>query len=169
MLRALGNTPEEVRARLVKELDAFEAAVLTAQPRWHEVLPGREWTAAQESEHVILVNEGTARIVALLLSNRPLRPVLPVPGKLVEGRRQAPDGTRPGPDQPWETLRERHAAAREALLGSAPLASDDPERRFFHPFMGELTALDWLRMAAYHVRHHCKQLQAAGGAGAGAT
>lgn len=160
-LRALGTSPEEVRDRLARELGAFEAAVLAAQGRWHEPLPGRTWTAAQEAEHVILVNEGTARIVALLLSDRPLRPVPQVPGEVVEGKRQAPDATRPGPDQPWEALRERHATVREALLGQAPRATDDPGRRFFHPFMGELTALDWLRMAAYHVRHHRQQLRAA--------
>ncbi|WP_019588773.1 DinB family protein [Deinococcus apachensis] len=164
-LRAMGDSPEEVRDRLARELGAFEAAVLAAQPQWHETLPFRAWTAAQESEHVILVNEGTARIVALLLSDRPLRPVPPVPGELVEGRRQAPTGTRPGPDQPWETLRERHATAREALLSHAPRATDDPGRRFFHPFMGEITALDWLRMAAFHIRHHRKQLQAASNQG----
>lgn len=159
-LRAFGTSPDEVAARLTRELGAFEAAVLAAQERWHAPLPGREWTAAQESEHVILVNEGTARIVALLVSDRPLRPVPQVPGELVGGRRRAPASLVPGPDQPWEALRERHAAAREALLAGATRATDDPERRFFHPFLGDLTALDWLRMVAAHIRHHRGQLQA---------
>lgn len=162
VLRALGISADEVRARLTRELGAFEAAVLAAQPRWQERLPGREWTAAQESEHVILVNEGTARVVALLLSDRPLRPVPAVPGEMRDGRRQAPASLVPGPDQPWEALRERHAAVRKALLGAAARATDDPGRRFFHPFMGELTALDWLRMAALHMRHHRQHLQAGG-------
>ncbi|MPY66443.1 DinB family protein [Deinococcus sp. SDU3-2] len=161
-LRRLGTTGDEVAARLTRELDAFEATVARAQDRWHKLLPGREWTAAQEAEHVLLVNESSARIAALLASDRPLRPTPRVPGKEVGGKRQAPEGTRPGPDQPWEALAERHAAVRTQLLTLAEGAGDDPERTLFHPFMGDLTALDWLRMAAYHVGHHRRQLEGAG-------
>lgn len=162
MLRAFGETPAEVRTRLERELDAFEAAVARAGSRWNEPLPGRTWTAAQEAEHVILVNEGTARIVGLLASDRPLRPVPAVPGELVEGRRRAPASLHPGPGQAWSELEERHAASRAALLSGAERATEDPERRFFHPFLGDLTALDWVRMVGSHVRHHRKQLEAGG-------
>ncbi|MBB5233949.1 DinB family protein [Deinococcus budaensis] len=161
-LRSLGSSPAEVGARLERELNAFEAAVAAAQPRWHQRLPGREWTAAQESEHVILVNESSARIAALLVSDRALRPTPQVPGEQIGGKRVAPPGTVPGPDQPWEALAGRHAAARAALLAGLERATDNPERTFFHPFMGELTALDWLRMAAYHVGHHRRQLEGRG-------
>ncbi|MDL2345844.1 DinB family protein [Deinococcus sp. MIMF12] len=159
MLRRLGTTGDEVAARLKRELDAFEAAVTRSQDRWHERLPGREWTAAQEAEHVILVNESSARIAGLLASDRPLRAAPRDPGVEVGGKRQAPEGTRPGPDQPWDALAGRHAAVREQLLTLAERAGDAPERTFFHPFMGDLTALDWLRMAAYHVGHHRRQLE----------
>lgn len=159
-LRRLGTTGEEVAARLTRELDAFEAAVAGAQDRWHQTLPGREWTAAQEAEHVILVNESSARIAGLLASDRPLRPIPRDPGVEVGGKRQAPEGARPGPDQPWDALAVRHVAVREHLLTLAARAGDDPQRTFFHPFMGDLTALDWLRMAAYHVGHHRRQLEA---------
>lgn len=165
MLRRLGDTGDEVAARLTRELDAFETVVARSQARWHERLPGREWTAAQEAEHVILVNESSARIAALLASDRPLRAAPRVPGEEVGGKRQAPEGTRPGPGQPWEALAERHAAARTLLLTQTAQASDTPDRTFFHPFMGDLTALDWLRMAAYHVGHHRRQLEAVGAQG----
>lgn len=161
-LRRLGGSGEEVAARLERELDAFERAVAGAQARWHVPLPGREWTAAQEAEHVLLVNESSARIAALLASDRPLRPVPRTPGEERDGKRQAPEGTRPGPGQPWEALAERHQAARAQLLALAAQAGDDPGRTFFHPFMGDLTALDWLRMAAYHIGHHRRQLEGAG-------
>lgn len=163
MLRAFGASPADVRSRLERELDAFEAAVARSGGRWHDALPNRTWTAAQEAEHVILVNESTARIVALLNSDKALRPVPIVPGEVVEGRRQAPAAVQPGPGQAWVELEERHAASRAALLGHVERATDDPERRFFHVFLGDLTALDWLRMAAYHVRHHRRQLEAGGG------
>ena len=40
---------------------------------------------------------------------------------------------------------------RQLLAVAAPA---DPGRTFYHPFMGQLDALDWLRMAAYQTRHH---------------
>ncbi|MDB5044737.1 MAG: hypothetical protein JWQ08_787 [Deinococcus sp.] len=159
LLRAFGQTPADVRSRLERELDAFERAVNAAQPHWHTTLPGRSWTAAQESEHIIRVNAGTARIAALLLSDKPLRPGDQTPGILVDGKRQAPAGLQPGPDQSWADLSAGHTQTRAALLNAAAQAPETSDRTFFHPFMGELTALDWLRMAGFHVRHHRKQLE----------
>ena len=159
LLRAFGQTPADVQSRLERELDAFERVVEAVQPHWNTTLPGREWTAAQESDHIIRVNAGTAKIAALLLSDKPLRPGDQTPGTLLDGKRQAPAGLQPGPDQAWADLSDAHAQTRAALLQAAAHAPETSERTFFHPFMGELTALDWLRMAAFHVRHHRKQLE----------
>lgn len=159
MLRVFGQTPADVQSRLKRELDAFERVVEAVQPSWNTTLPGRAWTAAQESDHIIRVNAGTAKIAALLLSDKPLRPGDQTPGTLLDGKRQAPAGLQPGPDQAWADLSAAHAQTRAALLHAAAHAPETSERTFFHPFMGELTALDWLRMAAFHVRHHRKQLE----------
>lgn len=160
-LRAFGKTPAEVAERLEREYTQFTATVARAQPYWHTLLPERTWTPAQEAEHVILVSEGSAKVAALLLSDKPLRAV---PQQVIEpdaqGRRLAPPGTVPGEGQPWSELEVRHAASLTALQGAAFRAQDGSERRFWHGAMGELTALDWLRMAAYHVRHHRKLLDA---------
>lgn len=157
-LRAALPTPEAVSSRLRRELGAFEQAMHAAAAHWHTRLPGRDWTPAQEIEHTILVNEGTGRVVRLLLSGKPLRDVAVAPGQLRDGRRVAPAGTEPGPDQPLDTLLARHAASR-ALLEEVQ-ADPDPQRTFPHPFLGQIDALDWLRMAAGQTGHHRRTLQA---------
>ena len=138
--------------RLEREYSQFAASVARAQPYWHTLLPDRTWTPAQEAEHTILVSEGSAKVAALLLSDKPLRPT---PHEHVasdaQGRRVAPPGTVPGEGQTWSELEARHAASLIALQSAARRAQDGSERKFWHGAMGELTALDWLRMAAYHV------------------
>ena len=160
-LRAFGKTPADVSERLERESSLFTASVARAQPYWHTLLPERTWTPAQDVEHAILVNEGSAKVAALLLSDKALRPT---PQQVIEpdaqGRRLAPPGTVPGEGQAWTELEPRYTASLAALQSAALRAQDGSERRFWHGAMGELTALDWLRMAAYHVRHHRKLLDA---------
>lgn len=157
-LHALSPTPEAVADRLRRELDAFEQVLREAEATWDRRMPDREWSPAQEAEHVILVNEGTARIVRLLLSDKPLREVPEQPGRIVNGRRLAPEGTEPGPGQPLSTLLDRHAAARALLVEFQP--EPNPARTFYHPFLGRLDALDWLRMTTWHTRNHRKAMRA---------
>ena len=160
-LRAYGKTPPEVAERLEREFASFSAAAERAAPQWHTQLPDRTWTPAQESEHVILVNEGSAKVARLLNSDKELRPTPQQPIEPdAQGRRIAPPGTVPGEGQAWSELQARHAATLEALRQAALQAQDGSERRFWHGAMGDLTALDWLRMAAYHTRHHRKKLEA---------
>lgn len=62
-LHALYPTAEVVADRLRRELDAFEQTMREAETVWDRQMPNREWSPAQEAEHVILVNEGTVRVV----------------------------------------------------------------------------------------------------------
>lgn len=165
-LLTFGHTPAQVAERLALEQRNFEDAAVRAQPHWHAPLPQRTWTPAQEAEHVILVAESSAKIAALLLSDKPLRnmPQTPIVTD-AQGRRQAPAGTVPGQGQPWEALSKRATAVGETLQAAALNAPDDAatgaaDRKFWHQAMGELTALDWLRMTAFHTRHHRKKLEA---------
>ena len=156
-LSAVYPTPEALVEGMRQELGAFEATMNGAAPYWHTRMPGRDWTPAQEADHTILINEGTGKLVRLLLSGKPLRETEEQPGVVEGGRRIAPPGTEPGPDQPLETLLARHATTRALLEVHA---DPDPERTFYHPFMGKIGALDWLRMAAYQTRHHRLSMQA---------
>jgi len=50
--------------------------------------------------------------------------------------------------------------ARAFLLEETGRADPGNPATFPHPFFGELTALGWLRAAAYHEAHHLEALQA---------
>ncbi|MFC4454851.1 DinB family protein [Deinococcus sonorensis] len=159
-LRAFGDTPEQIGVSLEKAFDRYEAALPGQQARWLVSPAPDRWSPAQITEHVIIVNEGTARVVGLLLSQKPLREVPQVPGTLVDGKRKAPAITEPGPGSAWSELEPRWQASRAALLALVPqLAHADPERTYWQPFMGELGAADWMRLASYHMRNHLRQLE----------
>lgn len=160
-LKALGATPQELAVTLQRELDTLEDVLARVQPHWNTTIPGRTWTAAQEAEHIILMNEGGARAARLLLSDRPLPDVPRVPVELdAQGRRQAPPSMQPGAGQPWEALQPRHKAAREALLDTVRQADGRvSQRTLFHPALGDLDALGWLRVTTWHLRDHRQQLQ----------
>ena len=156
-LHAAYPTPEALLGSMRRELDAFEGVMRAAVPHWNTRLPGRDWTPAQEADHTILVNEAGGRIVKLLLSGKPLREVVRQPGRTQGGKRVAPPFLEPGPEQPLEALLARNEATRALLEVHA---EPDPQRTFYHPFMNDLDALGWLRMAAYQTRHHRLSMQA---------
>lgn len=155
-LRSIYPTPEVVAERLRGELDELDATIRAAGAHWNTLQPGREWTPAQEAEHAVLVNEGSGKLARLLLSDKAIRQPPEVPGILKGGKRVAPPGTEPVGDQTPDALLARSAATRELLTVHAPA---NPQRTYFHPYMGQLDALDWLRMATYHTRHHRKAIE----------
>ena len=156
-LRVAYPTPEALLGSMRQELGAFGDVMRSAVPHWNTRLPGRDWTPAQEADHTILVNEAGGKVVRLLLSDKPLREVARQPGQTQGGKRVAPPFLEPGPEQSLEALLERHAATRTLLEVHAEA---DAARTLYHPFMDDLDALDWLRMAAYQTRHHRLSIQA---------
>ena len=159
MLQAFGETPEQMRTELDKAFERFEAGIPEALPHWLAAPADGRWSPAQVTEHVVIVSEGVARIVGLLLSGKPLRSVPAEPGETIDGRRVAPASLVPGAGSDWAELEPRWQASHAELSAVAGhLEGADPSRRFPHPFMGELDAHDWLRMATFHIRHHRRQL-----------
>lgn len=160
LLTAFGDAPEEILSGLHGAFDRFESALQQQQDHWLAPPAEGRWSPAQVTEHVLIVNEGVARIVALLLSGKPLRPGGSAPGETVDGRRVAPAGLEPGEGQAWEELQGRWVGSRAALVALGNRVSQaDLSRTFHHPFLGEIDAHDWLRMATYHTRHHRRQLE----------
>lgn len=154
-LRALGETPADVQARLTRELDAFGEALQSREGDWQRQQPGRDWSPAQETEHVMKVNGAVASVLRLLLSDRPLRPGEQAPGELRDGKRQAPVATMPSETgTAWAEVEAHWQASRAALEAQAAQVRETPGRTVWHPFFGELDALDWLRMGVYHIGHH---------------
>ena len=160
VLRAMGETPEEVRARLGSELDRLEAQLRRREADWTRPQPGRDWSPAQEAEHVVLIDTSITRVMGLLLSGRELTPTAQVPGPLVEGKRKSPPFAEPSAQGlPWEGWETRWAEHRAALEAVAAGVRPTPGRTFWHLYFGELDALDWLRMVAGHAYNHRKLLE----------
>jgi len=160
-LAPMGATPEDVRARLDRELDLFHAHLRTRQGDWTRTQPGRDWSPAQEAEHVLKINDSIARGVGLLLSERELRPMPQTPGELTpDGRRVAPPHTQPGDTGlAWDDLDATWTHSREGLSTVTGALRATPGRTLWHPFFGELDALDWTRMVAAHLYQHRKALE----------
>lgn len=157
ILTPFGATPQEAASRLKRELDAFEEAALEHRADWlNPPEPGR-WSPAQLTEHVLLANESFGKVVHLLGSERPLPDSPRTPGRLVNGRAVAPAFLEPGAGQPWSELEGRWQEVNARFLRAAR-QSADPARTFWHPYFGELSALGWTQAAAWHTRHHRRQL-----------
>ena len=160
MLTAFGETPEQISAELHVALERFQVAVPECQSHWlTPPAPGR-WSPAQVTEHVLMVNEAVAEIVVQLLAHTPRLPPPSGPGQMIGGKRVSPERLVPGPGAAWAELAGRWHAARERLTAAAVCLEDaDLSRRYAHPFLGEIDAHDWVRMATFHTRHHRKQLE----------
>ncbi|MDO4263983.1 MAG: DinB family protein [Deinococcus sp.] len=160
VLRQFGRTLTEAQAALHTELDAFEAELRTRKGDWHATQPGRDWSPAQEAEHVVRINTGITRLLGLLLSDCELRAAPQTPGQLKEGKRQAPADSLPSatglPWANWEAMWNGHRAALETVAADV---RETPGRTAWHPFFGELDALGWLRMVAAHLHSHRELLE----------
>lgn len=160
LLRAFGETPDDVSRNLTTELDALSAHLKTREGDWARVQPGREWSPAQDIEHIIAVGKGGGMAAKLLLSGKELRAFPQVSGELRDGKRQAPDFTLPSASGlPWSEWEGAWAEHREFLTGLAAHLRATPGRTLWHPYFGELDALDWLRSLVGHVRGHRELLE----------
>lgn len=160
VLKAMGQTPEEVRTRLGVELDRFEAQLRGRQADWNITQPGRDWSPAQEAEHVLKIDTSIVPLMRLLLSDKELRPMPQVPGEIIDGKRQSPAELLPSDGgMPYAALDTTWAEHRQKLEEMAARVEPTPGRTFWHQFFGEIDALDWLRMVTMHMRAHRKLLE----------
>jgi len=74
---------------------------------------------------------------------------------------QAPDRVQPSGNVSFEESLERLEASREAFvqMRTAMATHDLSGSRFPHPFLGELTASEWLMVAGGHEMRHIKQIE----------
>ncbi|WP_413217322.1 DinB family protein [Thermus oshimai] len=163
-LEAYGSW-EEALGRLGESRRALLALLEEAPSSWLS-RPLREgaWTPLMVAEHIALVEDSTARVLRRLRRVR-LGEALPPPpavrGEFKDGKPQAPEGVRPKGGLGREEVLALLERARAFLLEEAAQADPHHPAAFPHPFFGELTALGWLRAAAYHEAHHLGQLQEA--------
>ena len=65
----------------------------------------------------------------------------------------------------WDEVAEKWAQSRAAAEEVSAQVRATPDRTFWHPFFGELDALDWQRMLASHVMSHRLLLERSAGQG----
>lgn len=123
------------------------------------------WSAAQHLYHIWLANG--KMLMAVQVIHRGGGPVTPegalepagrhvLEHGFTRGQAQAPDGVRPPETVTREVLTKTLARSRAKAEAVADLLPEvtDLEGRLPHPFMGALTAAQWLRMTRLHAEHH---------------
>lgn len=159
VLERFGTTPAAARAALARQQGAFEALWPALQSRWEDPLREGAWCPAQVTEHVVKASARFSKALYLLRRDEPLPEVPRVPGAFEDGRAQAPASVIPGPPQPLAALVPQWQEVHARLFAEVDATRTWHGRTLFHAFFGELDALGWLQVAAFHLRHHRKQLE----------
>ncbi len=134
---------------------------------------GETWTLAEFVEHIAIVADGMAKISGKLLaqaqaagraSNGAANLSANFAQKAVEARDmkfEAPDRVRPTGTKTVAESMEKLRAARQDLENLRPLFEqfDGSDFKFPHPFMGELTATEWLALVGGHEARHLRQIE----------
>lgn len=134
---------------------------------------GETWTIAEFVEHIAIVHEGMTKIAAKLLSRAQSA------GKTSDGtaklsenfatktaearekKFEAPDMVRPTGKQTVAESLEKIKETDRSLENLRPLFEqfDDSDFKFPHPFMGDLTAHEWLALIGGHEARHLRQIE----------
>jgi hypothetical protein len=157
----------EVAERLAALIDSLDKRQLDLLPE------GEKWTVGNIVEHVSIVESGVIRICTKLLRKSEAE------GKASDGTISASDSfmektleiarlklETPGIVQPTgersvEESIERLMENRLSLQELKPTFEkfDSTEYRFPHPFLGELSAGEWLMLIGGHKARHIKQIE----------
>ncbi len=134
---------------------------------------GEKWTIAEIIEHIAIVQDGMTKISAKLLtqaqaagqaSDGAARLSENFAAKAAEAQTlkfEAPDRVRPTGNQSVEDSLKKMDEARDELEKLRPLfeSVECSDYKFPHPFMGELTAHEWLALVGGHEARHLRQIE----------
>ena len=134
---------------------------------------GEKWTIAEIVEHIAIVQEGMMKISAKLLtqakaagktSDGTARLSENFAVKAAEAQRlkfEAPDRVRPTGNQTIAESLTKMEETRRALEDLRPLfeSVECSDFKFPHPFMGDLTAHEWLALIGGHEARHLRQIE----------
>lgn len=133
---------------------------------------GETWTIAEFVEHIAIVHEGMTKISAKLLSAAQKAGRAPngkaylsenFARKAAEAQNlkfEAPDRVRPTGTKTVAESLEKIKQTQRDLENLRPLFEqfDGSDFKFPHPFMGELTAPEWLALVGGHEARHLQQI-----------
>jgi len=134
---------------------------------------GEKWTIAHIIEHIAIVQDGMTKISAKLLtqaqaagktSDGAARLSENFAAKAAEAQQlkfEAPDRVRPTGNQSVAESLSKMDEAREELEKLRPLfeSVECSDFKFPHPFMGDLTAHEWLTLIGGHEARHLRQIE----------
>lgn len=132
-----------------------------------------KWTIAHIIEHMAIVQDGMTKISAKLLNEAQSA------GKSSDGsaklsenfmqkaaeakalKLEAPERVRPSGNQTIAESLQKMDENRQRLEELRPLfeSVDCSETKFPHPFMGDLTAHEWLTLVGGHEARHLRQIE----------
>ena len=136
------------------------------------MLDGEKWSIAQIAEHLSMVGNGMLRICSKLLSKAEengqlsdgtldLSPFTEKALGIVDIKLEAPDIVQPsGTRSLAESVRSLDET-HKAFEGLKPRFEkyDVSAAKFPHPFLGDMTAAEWLAMYGAHEGRHLRQIK----------
>jgi DinB superfamily len=165
---------DEVYERNDKVADRLEALIGSLDKEQLDRLPEAEkWTIGNIVEHVSIVESGMIRICSKLLREAEAE------GKAADGmisatdsfmektveiatlKLEAPEIVQPSGEGSIEESTERLKESRQHLIELKSMFEqfNSTDYRFPHPFLGELSAGEWLMLVGGHKLRHIKQIE----------
>ena len=157
---------DRIRTKLRETLASVTESQAVAMP------DGEKWSIAQIAEHVSMVGNGMHRICAKLLSKAEAS------GQVSDGavdlnsfaekalgiadvKLEAPEIVQPSGSRSVAESVSSLDETQAAFHALKPLFEkyDAREPKFPHPYLGDMTAVEWLAMYGAHERRHLKQIE----------
>ncbi|MCX7607312.1 MAG: DinB family protein [Bacteroidia bacterium] len=159
-LSMMGKSHEELIEALTESRHTLLRLMEDAPWFWRRPTP-ESWSGAEVVEHVARTEDSVARVLRRLsrmAAGEQLPPVTIIPGTFREGKPQAPPSVQPVGGISYLALRELLETTRAKLRNEIRSFILSTSYTFPHPFLGELTGLQWIQMTVFHERHHIQQL-----------
>ncbi|MDQ3320840.1 MAG: DinB family protein [Acidobacteriota bacterium] len=134
---------------------------------------GEKWTVAQFVEHLSMVEDGMTKISGKLLAEAQSsgnkadgkavfsESFMKKAAEMQDMKFESPDRVRPTGTKTVAESLEKMRETREQLEKLRPLFEtvECSDARFPHPFMGDLTAHEWLALVGGHEARHLAQIK----------
>lgn len=161
---------DKIREKLIKTVSD-----LTDEQASFSLSEGGEqkWTVANIVEHIAIVQEGMTKISAKLLNEAQNRGgksdgaakisenFARKASEMSEKKFEAPEMVRPSGKRSIAESLEKMEETRQKLKNLRPLfeSVECSDFKFPHPFMGKLTAHEWLALVGGHEIRHLRQIK----------
>ena len=158
---------DAVRERFIQVVKSLSDEEVNAE------FDGEKWPIAHVVEHVAMVEEGMSKICAKLLREAQVAGAsangaptvsdnyISRSRELDNKKVEAPDRVRPSGERSVAESLAKMEENRDRLNDIRPMfeAFDSQSFGFPHPFLGDLSAVEWLTLIGDHEERHLRQLE----------